>query len=73
MYVAFVSCRHDSSKHSAFKIDVLANLFIVAVRHRFKFFRSIPALCNKEKSLNEKVTANLRFSVTIIPGAAEKQ
>ena len=73
MYVAFVFCRHNSSKHSSFKIDVLANMFIIAVRYKFTLFRSIPALFNKEKSQDEKVTTNLGFSITMISGAADRQ
>lgn len=38
MYVAFVYCKHNSSKHSCFKIDVLANMFIITLRYDLYFY-----------------------------------
>lgn len=73
MYVAFVFCRHNSSKHSSFKIDVLANTFIIAVRYRFTFFVLFQLFVIRKSRKTKKSQQILRFSITIISGAADKQ
>lgn len=63
MYVAFVCCKHNSSKHSCFKIDVLANMFIMTLRYRFVFLHSIPALCCQENSRKTKKSLQIQNSI----------